>query len=137
MTSIFRMTVNGGQSSPIEFREYMMVTVSKGILINRPDPSRPVIVTIKYRSMGDNGISAFDKEEQLCRFEPGQTDVVIENIYYDTQNPEIRIPEGCMVKFEGIFTSSEMFAEHDEEEASSTEPQDDEEDEDFQAEESD
>ncbi|EAY19416.1 hypothetical protein TVAG_101340 [Trichomonas vaginalis G3] len=132
MTSIFRLTVNSGQTVPIEFKEYMMVTISKGILMVRPDQTRPVLVTIKYMDLQDNK----EKSEKLCVFDPGQTDVVIENLYYDTQRPTITVPEGATVKFEGVFTSSEEFADHDEEENSSSEAQDDEEDDDFQAEES-
>ena len=137
--SVFRLIVRGGETRPIDFNENVMVTVSKGILVKRPDNGTPVSVTIKYTPMADRGfpVQPAEKSEVLCTFSPGQTDAEIENIYYDNMNPKIYVPEGAEVKFEGNFTSADVFADKDaEEESQSTDTPEDEEDGDFQEEES-
>lgn len=138
--SVFRMTVKDGETAPIEFQENVMVTISKGILVKRPLNNAPVIVTIKYTPMQQGYYPQDNREisERLCVFEKDQTDARIENMYYDSMNPKIYVPEGAEVKFEGNFTSAEVFADKEpEEESQSTETPEDEEDGDFQEEESD
>lgn len=133
------MHVQGGQTMPIDFKTYMSVTISKGILLRRPDPSKPVIITIKYVPLANpNQPMTSETSETLAKFEPGSDEVKIESFYFDTQNPKIIVPEGAEIKFEGNFTSSEEFAENDDEEEdqSSTQTPEDEEDDEFQDEES-
>ena len=138
--SRFSLNVRGGETKPIDFGEQMMVTISKGILLKRPDMNSDVKVTIKYTPMADR--TGFNQpseiSEILCQFRPNQNEVEIENIYYDTMNPKINVPEGAEVRFEGNFTSADVFADKvTEEDSQSSETPEDEEDGDFQEEESD
>ena len=136
--SVFRLIVRGGETRPIDFNEYAMVTIAKGILTKRPENGSQVSVTIKYVPLPDNSfVAPVEKSEVLCTFLPGQNDIEIENIYYDSMNPKIYVPEGAEVKFEGNFTTADVFADKDaEEESQSTDTPEDEEDGDFQEEES-
>ena len=131
--AVFRLVCKGGETVPVDFGRFMMVTISKAIIIKRQDPNNTLTITIKYTPLQ----SQMEKSEVLASFYPGQSEVSIENIYYDAMNPKIFVPEGNEVKFEGNFISPEQFADKSNDESeSSIETPDDEEDGDFQEEDS-
>ena len=137
--ALFRFIAKDGETQPIDFGRFMMVTISKGILTKRPDNGMPVNITIKYTPMSDSLYgpqTTTEKSEILATFQPGQNEAEIENMYYDTMNPKISVPPGVEIRLEGNYTSPEEFADKDDDESeSSIETPDDEEDGDFQEEE--
>lgn len=136
--SVFRLIVKDGEKVAIDFGRFMMVTISKAILIRRPMENQGFNASIEYTPMPNqmsDALGTHEKSEIIANFAPGVNEVKVENLYYDTMNPKISVPFGAEVKFEGTFTSPEEFADpdydEDEVDSSSTVTPDDEEDEDF------